>query len=319
MVASILNDPMRLTVYDFHSHTDFSDGKLSPTQLIDRAVANGVSVLSIADHDTVMAYSDKNIFGYAKSKGIHLIPGIEISTVDSSGTKVHILGIGVDAENRLITEWSDGVKLSRTNYARSTIELLEKDGWVPANKHLLYDANLITKAHIADIFISNTDNHVRFNNRFGIKLTRGSFIEMLMNKSGVAYVKKEETISPGGAIRLIHKAGGLAIMAHPVSLVYEQGKSIGDIKKFILRHEFDGLESIYYYYHKSGGDVLVDMVDEFVALANDLGLLITMGSDFHGADSSLGNFVDIGMKSHTKSLGRHFAQYGDRVMQRLDV
>ena len=75
---------------DLHIHTTISDGVLTPKEVIDEAVKNGVAVISIADHDTIDAYTDE-IFEYAKSKNIKLIPAVEIST-KTKKSGIHVLG-----------------------------------------------------------------------------------------------------------------------------------------------------------------------------------------------------------------------------------
>ena len=82
---------------DLHIHTTISDGVLTPKEVIDEAVKNGVAVISIADHDTIDAYTDE-IFEYAKSKNIKLIPAVEIST-KTKKSGIHVLGYNFDLED----------------------------------------------------------------------------------------------------------------------------------------------------------------------------------------------------------------------------
>ena len=83
---------------DLHIHTNISDGVLSPEEVIDEAVRNRVSVISITDHDTTEAYSD-TLFSYAQKKGITLVSGVEISTkTDKAG--IHVLGYHFDLNNK---------------------------------------------------------------------------------------------------------------------------------------------------------------------------------------------------------------------------
>ena len=86
---------MKKTI-DLHIHSNLSDGELSPKEIIDRAVDNGVSVMAIADHDTTLAYSDE-LFNYAKEKNIKLITAVEISTkyngIDRVDDKTRVVDI----------------------------------------------------------------------------------------------------------------------------------------------------------------------------------------------------------------------------------
>ena len=89
-------------IIDLHIHTNYSDGNLSPKQVIDKALKNGITLISITDHDTIDAYNDE-LYNYAKSKNITIINGIEISTyVDKIG--FHILGYGFDINNKELKE-----------------------------------------------------------------------------------------------------------------------------------------------------------------------------------------------------------------------
>ena len=82
---------------DLHMHSTISDGVLTPKEIIDEAVKNGVNTISICDHDTVEAYTDE-LFEYAKKNNINLIRGVEISTQDEVG--VHVLGYNYDLNNK---------------------------------------------------------------------------------------------------------------------------------------------------------------------------------------------------------------------------
>ena len=104
-------------IIDLHTHTDQSDGELSPFALLDRAQKNGVSVVSIADHDTLAAY-DQGVASYAEKIGITLVPGVEISTVDESGKKWHILGHFIDPFDLGLCDWLESLKQARKIYLK---------------------------------------------------------------------------------------------------------------------------------------------------------------------------------------------------------
>ena len=283
--------------YDYHTHTTYSDGDLTPFELIDRAKKNGVRVLSITDHDTIDAYKDPQLASYAKENGIDIIPGIEISSADEDGVRIHILGLGVDSDNPKLSEWSESVKMGRKKYASQVMQLLASNGWAidPAEKQKLLDTPIVTKAHIADPYLEVAENRHLFAQRFNTENTRGAFIEQLMNDGGAAFVHREGTISPDKALELIRNASGAAFLAHPVSLLYEQGLSMDRVGQLTAQHGFDGIEAMYYYYHKGGGDKAIDMVNEFLAMAKYLGIAAIGGSDFHGTSAQIGNYTDVGM------------------------
>ena len=82
---------------DLHIHTNLSDGTFTPKEVIDEAVKNGVTTLSITDHDTIEAYTNE-LYEYALSKKINLINGVEIST-KVGRTTIHVLGYNFDLKN----------------------------------------------------------------------------------------------------------------------------------------------------------------------------------------------------------------------------
>ena len=113
-----------MSIADFHSHTNHSDGVLSPSKLISLAMNNQVAYLAITDHDTIDGIKEAKFFS-KKNDDITIIPGIELS-VDVLGEDVHILGIGIDEYNKaLITELKK-LKEARENRAREIIHMLSK-------------------------------------------------------------------------------------------------------------------------------------------------------------------------------------------------
>ena len=109
---------------DLHIHTIVSDGLLTPKEVIDEAHRNGVSIIAIADHDTVDAYNDE-LFEYAKSKNIKLINAVEIST-KTKKAGVHVLGYNLDLDNEEFKERLKKVRNARHNYLRDVAKKLEE-------------------------------------------------------------------------------------------------------------------------------------------------------------------------------------------------
>lgn len=288
-------------IVDLHTHTSCSDGVFTPVELIQQATNNGVGVLSITDHDTVEAYKHKETFEAAREAGIELVPGIEISTVGRNEgpkeTKVHVLGLFIDPSHKSVSELISSQQRSRVKYALIVGQLLEEDGWRVGAESLL-EQGTITKAHIADDVLKNPLNEEALKARFGALPSRGMFIETLMNEGGPCYAEKH-TVSSEEAIDVIHEAGGLAVMAHPVANVHE-GMEFEEVVTHLKTHDYDAVEALYYYYSKSRGDVKIDEIDRYISLAQQLGILVTGGSDYHGASKTLGNLVDIGFKGERR-------------------
>ncbi len=265
-------------IIDLHVHTTISDGILTPKEVIDTAVKNNVSVLSIADHDTIDAYTDE-LFAYAKEKNIELIPAVEISTKYNK-RGMHVLGYNYDLNNQEFRERLDKLKNARHNYLYDVATKLEALGYV-VNVAELDKIEAVTKAHIALDVIGNAQNEKLLLDTFEHIPSKGEFIETIMNEGCPAYAKKE-SISPKEAADLIRAAGGKVVLAHPVAYKYEDGVTEEDIENVVREMGIDAIEANYVY---------VDRYDKKInecALWNEFAkkhnLLATIGSDFHSED-----------------------------------
>lgn len=112
---------------DFHVHTSCSDGQLSPKEVIDKALQNQVSVLSITDHDTTQAYTD-SLFSYAKEKGIQLIPGVEISTKYKK-VGIHVLGYHIRLDDKHLLATLKSLRNARHDYLYQVTKKLNQLGY----------------------------------------------------------------------------------------------------------------------------------------------------------------------------------------------
>lgn len=114
-------------IIDLHIHTKFSDGFLSPKEVIDEAIKNGVSIISITDHDTIDAYNDE-LFEYSNSNNIKIIPGVEIST-HTGKSGIHILGYNFDLNNKLLKDNLYQIRNARHIYLYDVSIKLQKLGY----------------------------------------------------------------------------------------------------------------------------------------------------------------------------------------------
>ena len=140
---------------DLHIHTTVSDGALTPKEVIDEAYKNGVSVIAIADHDTVDAYNDE-LFEYAKSKNIKIINAVEIST-KAKKAGVHVLGYNLDLNDEEFKERLSKIRNARHNYLHDVAKKLEELGYY-INVEELDKIDAVTKAHIALDATNNPKN-----------------------------------------------------------------------------------------------------------------------------------------------------------------
>ena len=264
---------------DLHIHTNISDGVLSPKEVIDEAYRNDVKVISIADHDTIDAYTD-GIFEYAKSKNIILIPGVEISAkAQKSG--VHILGYNFDINNKNLKEKLYLIRNSRHKYLHDVTKRLNELGYV-VNLDELDKIDAVTKAHIALDIISNKKNEKILLKEFNEIPTKGDFIEKIMNEGCIAYIEKD-SITPKEAADIIRQAGGKVVLAHPVAYEYEDGLNEKDILKIVKEMNADGIEANYIYIDKNNEKV--NESKKWNDFAKENNLIVTIGSDFHKIDN----------------------------------
>lgn len=265
-------------IIDLHIHSNLSDGILSPKEIIDEAVKNGVSIIAIADHDTIDAYTDE-LYTYAKSNGIQIINAVEIST-KTNIVGIHVLGYNFDINNQELKQKLSLLRNARHDYLYNVAKKLEQLGYI-LNVDKLDQIEAVTKAHIALDVIENIENKKILLNNFNHIPNKGEFIETIMNEGCPAYVKKE-TITPKEAAELIRKAGGKVILAHPVAYKYEDNLTDDDILELVNEMKVDGIESNYIYIDRNNNKI--NEVDKWNKFAEDNNLRTTIGSDFHNKD-----------------------------------
>lgn len=262
---------------DLHIHTNLSDGELSPKEVIEEAFKNNVSVIAIADHDTIEAYSDE-FYAYAESKNIKVINAVEISTKTNKAT-VHILGYNFDVKNKELVQELSLLRSARHDYLHNVTKKLSELGY-KLNLEKLDKIEAVTKAHIAEEIVTNKENEELLLKEFKRIPSRGDFIEAIMNEGCIAYVKKE-TVTPKEAVELIKKVGGKAILAHPVADEHGDNFTVEEIMNIVKKAGIEGLESNYIYLKNN---VKINECDKWNKIAKENNLITTIGSDFHKKD-----------------------------------
>ena len=263
---------------DLHIHTNISDGVLSPKKVVDEAYKNEISVISIADHDTIDAYNDE-LFAYANSKNVKLITGVEISTqINKCG--IHVLGYNFDLNDKIFKEKLCKIRNARHDYLHNVSIKLNELGYI-LNVQELDKIDAVTKAHIALDVINNIKNKKLLMKNFGHIPSKGEFIETIMNEDCPAYVRKE-TITPKEAADIIRSANGKVVLAHPIAYIYEDNLSDKDILNIITEIKPDGLEANYLYTDRNHNRI--NQCKKWTKFAKENNLFVTVGSDFHKKD-----------------------------------
>lgn len=280
---------------DLHIHSNLSDGELSPKEIIDKAIKNNVSELSITDHDTIDAYTEE-LYEYAKSKNINLINGVEISTKNEKAG-IHVLGYNFDINNKALKEKLHLLKNARHIYLKDVSKKLIELGY-KVNVEALDKIDVVTKAHIALDIVNNLENEEILLKEFGYIPSKGEFIETIMNEGCPAYIGKV-VITPKEAADLIRQAGGKVVLAHPVAYQYIDGFTDKEILRLLENIDADGIEANYIFITQEKEKINDSLKWNEVAKNKDL--FSTIGSDFHKED---GYHPTIGLLNENINLSK---------------
>ena len=252
-------------VYDLHTHTTASDGELSPKELVIKAKASGVDVLAITDHDTTEGIAEAE--HEACKQNIRLLPGIELS-VSWIDKNFHIIGLGIDPENRELQASLNETKELREQRAIEIGKKLEKIGVTKAyyEARELAGTHTLTRSHFARVLI---------NQGFAAD-TREVFKKYLVhNKPGFV---KTNWLEMASGIELINDSGGEAILAHPM----RYNITASWLRRFLLAFKESGGTGIEVVTGSSNTDEISTTAD----YARRYELSGSAGSDFHGFDNT---------------------------------
>ncbi|HTU03511.1 MAG TPA: PHP domain-containing protein [Candidatus Sulfotelmatobacter sp.] len=242
---------------DLHTHTTASDGILTPAALVHAVRTAGVEVFSITDHDSVDGCVEAETL--ARDAKLRLIPGIELS-VYWRHVELHVLGYFLDARDAELLGFLARMRSDRLARLHQMIGRCWAMGMqVSAEEALAHarDGN-VGRPHLARVLVER-----------GVVATMDEAFDRYLGTDKPAYVPRPE-VSPADAIRVIHEAGGLASLAHPG--IHNRDEAIADLAAAGL----DALE-VYHPNH------VPYKAARYRRLAAARGLLITGGSDFHGA------------------------------------
>lgn len=253
---------------DIHMHTCFSDGTLTPEEVLDMRAEEGYELLAITDHDGI----DGSVRGrkHAEELGIHYISGIEFDSEDGLGKDIHMLGYGFDPENPVLKEALWGILKERDDRNRRLLAALNRKGYDISWDEIwaINEGRFVGKPTFATVLRNK-----------GYVKTKDQAFNTIFREPDIKCIKKK-TLPTSQVVELIHMAGGLAVLAHPM----EQRRLDESFEEFrprlywildrILKYGIDGLEC----HHPSADPYQQELLVEY---AKDHGLMITEGSDFH--------------------------------------
>ncbi|MGH4121658.1 MAG: PHP domain-containing protein [Clostridium sp.] len=242
---------------DFHLHTNASDGKLSPKELIYTASTRGLDIIAITDHDTTLNVEEGIIEGAREN--IRVVPAIELSTIHNKES-IHILGYFKDGnyKNGVFQNYLKEMEIYRVLRAEKIVENLDTFFKIKLDyQKILDDAKgVIARPHIAKAIMNA-----------GYKYDWKYIFDNLLSNDSPAYVQTKK-ISTADGIAMLKKVNALVVLAHPVLI---KKSSIDEMMCF----DFDGIEAVYPLNTKKQKAFLK-------AKAKEYNKFITAGSDFHG-------------------------------------
>lgn len=247
---------------DLHVHTTASDGTFSPAEVVELANKNHLAAIAITDHDCIAGVDEAVLTG--TRLGVEVISGAELSCSYDGRKEIHILGLFIDPHDISLTSRLTELKEIRDQRNERIAERFHEIG-IPVSMDELkamYPDAVITRAHFASYLYAK-----------GLAKSVKEVFDRYLNDNGPCYVPREK-LNPKDTIRLIHNAGGLAILAHPVR--YHMGNdTLAECVRNLTRLGLDGLEALYSTYTASEES-------QIRRLAKENHLVISGGSDFHG-------------------------------------
>lgn len=262
---------------DLHMHSCFSDdGELTPEEIIDRAIKNNVEIISISDHNSVRAVD--RALSYSKNKNITVIPGIEIDCTFNN-RNLHLLGYNIDYKSKDFYNIEEDILSQEKKASKEKIRLIKEY----TNLNIFEDEvikrssnGVVTGELIAEILLEDSENrkslilkpYLEGGNRSDMPYVNFYWDYFAQGKPAYVPIK---FISLKEAIRLIHKNGGKAVIAHPGNNL----KDKLDLIDNLIEEGIEGIEVFSSYHTK-------EQIEYFYTKAIKNNMIITCGSDFHG-------------------------------------
>lgn len=258
---------------DLHCHTTFSDGSLTPEELIDKSITLGLKAIAITDHDTIDGLESAT--KYAKNKDIEVIKGVEIEIQFPGKGEFHLLGLGFkQISNDLKTKLKD-IQRYRIDRNKEIINRFKRDSINITFNELLEmsSGKVIARPHFSKLLIKK-----------GYAKNQKDAFKNFLNPNAPYYVEKR-ALELQDAINTIHNSGGKAIIAHPLSLYLSWSKLESTLKEY-KKIGLDGIEA----WH--GGNSKKECT-KLESIASKLRLIVSGGSDYHG-DNIHGRNLGVG-------------------------
>ena len=257
---------------DLHIHTLYSDGVFSPEKIVDTAIDVGLRVIALTDHDNVLSYPVAKDYLKKTNRDdkLEIIQGIEVNTLYKN-YEVHILGYFMDVNNSDFQNMLKIQQQARIKQTKEIINLLAKKEGIKIKfediKKQVAEGGSIGRPHIAKAIT----------NAGGTSSVIEAYSKYIHDDSPV-YVQRK-TVSPQDAVEIIYDAGGIPVIAHPHDIDIAE-----DLIKELMQYGLRGIEA----YHRKHSPACVEY---FSSMAEELGLIVTGGSDFHAPNIMNGQII----------------------------
>ncbi len=248
-----------MKLIDLHTHSNCSDGSMTPTELVAHAAERGLAAIALSDHDTIAGIDEAIEAG--KRFGVEIVPAIEFSV--QSETETHILGFYIDHKSQLIKDALEKINSVRYQRTVNTCNKLRELGFDVTMEEAMAIApsGIIGRAHFARILVEKGYT----------QSVKEGFDKYLAN-GRPAYDGTQYLTAPD-AVKLINDLGGVSFVAHPHLIRLDDA----ELRDFLVQLKSCGLCGIEGYYN----EYTPEMQDYFQKLAVDLGLEICGGTDYH--------------------------------------
>ena len=266
---------------DLQLHSTCSDGTDSPEALVAMAAQRGMKVIALTDHDSVLGVDDAMTAG--AQLDVRVLPAIEFSTLNASEQDfydINILGYGIGHDDPDLLSTLQRVIDARIDQKVRQTERLQSYGVdVPVDEVMAEAGGVPGRVHIAKVALRrNPKQFTSVNDVFTQYLAGGA--------PNSTFVPRAYSLTVEDAIELSHQAGGIAVLAHPG--IYTRMRDVDDVVRRLCDVGLDGLEVRYTYAQNRGNygashHAVRQIIEHFDALADELDLHKTGGSDYHGA------------------------------------
>ena len=248
---------------DLHTHSLCSDGAQTPADVVRTAAEAGLAAIALSDHDCITGVQEAIDTG--KALGVEVIPAVELSA--QSDTELHILGYFVDIHNKKLQDAMAYALQVRDERQEETCRKLNEQGFQITMDELREEAHgnpVLCRAHFAQIMV-----------RKGYAESVKDAFSRYLSVGCYAYSNRQ-ALTATEAVSLIREAGGIAVAAH-LHLIKKPDDELKEYLKSLIPYGLDGIEGYY-------TDYTPEMQERYQAMAKELGLVISGGTDYHGAN-----------------------------------